>query len=192
MLVFIVFAYVSFVALIYLQIYYVDYKTDKLRHEETVRRYTTLAHSARFGELEIPAGSLINRGDPENYVDLPHNDPLMGLTAVRFSQVTEVAGVPAYAMSVEGTGLSLELVQPYQLESDEGSMLCPAGYVLFMQYPDKWIADEYRLEPPYAWFKPSEWQPASCFESTTGVMVLHVNKEGIYFPENGKVFEAKK
>ncbi|NLY65030.1 MAG: hypothetical protein GX070_08785 [Alcaligenaceae bacterium] len=180
--------YPVLVAMMYLQIWYSNYKTEENYKAETRRRYTELKADTRFGEIVIPAGSLINRGDPARFTHLPYSDPLLELETIRFQKATPVAGVLAHALSVEGASLTIELAKKYQLETSEGSELCPAGYILQFPFPERQISDEQRIEPPYTWFRPSDWQADACFESVTGVMVMHVNQDGIYFPEAGKPY----
>lgn len=168
--------------------WYSGYQTDRARATETVRRNTPLNKSTHFGELEIKAGSLINRGDPHRFTDLPDQDPLLDLEAVRFLEPTPIAGVLAYAMSVEGTSLTIELAEEYQIEAAELALHCPVGYILMFPFPTSWITDEQRIQPPYDWFTPSKWKATACFDSTNGVMVMDVNEHGIYLPKNGKPY----
>lgn len=58
------------------------------------------------------------------------------------------------------------------------------GDILLFPYPDRRISEEQRITPPYTWFSPSDWEPRTCFDSTSGIMVKHVNQHGIYFPKN--------
>lgn len=176
---------------IYAQAWYSGYQTDQRRKAETVRRYTPLETSTAFGELEIKAGDLINRGDPHRFKDLPPN-PLLDLETVRFQEPTPIAGVLAYAMSVEGSSLTIELAQEYQLETTERSRLCPVGHILMFPFPNRRIPEQARLQPPYDWFTPSQWEATSCFDSTTGVMVMDVNQHGIYFPKKGMPYQPKR
>lgn len=175
-----------------LSIWYSGYQTDKARVAENVRRYGPLEQTTQFGEMQLVAGTLINRGDPWRFKERPQQDPLLDLEAVRFIEPTPVAGVLAYAMSVEGSSLTLELAQEYQLDTPELSRHCPVGYILMYPFPDRRILEKKRLEPPYVWFTPSQWQPTSCFDSTTGVMVMDMNQHGIYFPKKGLPYTPKK
>lgn len=180
--------YPALVAMMYLQIWYSNYNAEKNYKAETRRRFTELKADTRFGEIVVPAGSLINRGDPARFTHLPYSDPLLELATIRFQKATPVAGVLAHALSVEGASLTIELAEKYQLDTPEGPELCPTGYILQFPFPERQISDEQRIEPPYTWFRPSDWQADACFESTTGVMVMHVNQDGIYFPEAGKPY----
>lgn len=64
------------------------------------RERFVLPQDFQYGELLIPAGSLINRTDPFDRGE-PHRPlALHGLDAVRFAQPVEVAGVLATAMQV--------------------------------------------------------------------------------------------
>lgn len=183
--------YPIWIGIMAIEVWYSRFRVDKARVAETVRRYTVLTESTRFGELEIKAGSLINRGDPHRFTDLVHRDSLLDLKAVRFVEPTLIAGVQTYAMSVEGSSLTLELAEAHRLETVDFSGLCPEGYVLMLPFPNGWIEDELRLQPPYTWFIPSQWNSTACFESSTGVMVLDVNEHGIYFPGSGRPYGGK-
>lgn len=179
------------IVMMYLQIWYGNYKQEQAYKAETLRRYTELKADTRFGEIVVPAGSLINRGDPERFSHLPYNDPLLALESIRFQMATPIAGVLAHALSVEGASLTIELAEKYQLDTPEGPELCPTGHILQFPFPVRHISDEQRTEPPYTWFRPSDWQANTCFESVSGVMVMHVNQDGIYFPEAGKPYTPK-
>lgn len=192
LLVIVVAIYPIWFGLMYAQIWYSGYQTDQARKAENVRRYGPLEQATRFGEMELAAGTLINRGDPWRFKELPQQDPLLDLEAVRFQEPTLVAGVLAYAMSVEGSSLTVELAQEYQLDTPELSRHCPVGYVLMYTFPNRRISSEQRLEPPYTWFTPSQWEPTSCFESTNGVMVMDMNQHGIYFPKDGAPYTPRK
>lgn len=175
-----------------LSLWYSGYQIDKARVAENVRRYGPLKQTTQFGEMQLVAGTLINRGDPWRFKERPQQDPLLDLKAVRFIEPTPVAGVLAYAMSVEGSSLTIELAQEYQLDTAELSRHCPVGYILMYTFPDRRILEEKRLEPPYTWFTPSQWEPTSCFDSTTGVMVMDMNQHGIYFPKKASPYTPKK
>lgn len=176
--------YPIWMGVMYLEIWYGQYRSDQAYKAETIRRFTELDQTTRFGEMLIPAGSLINRGDPDHFRHLAHRDPLLNLETVRFNAPTSVAGVLAYAMSIEGSSLTLELAQEYQLSSSELSRRCLVGDILLFPYPERRISEEQRITPPYTWFSPSDWEPRTCFDSTSGIMVKHVNQHGIYFPKN--------
>lgn len=176
------------VATMYLQIWYSQYKQEQAYQAAMLRRYTELNADTRFGEIVVPAGSLINRGDPEHFTYLPYSDPLLELETIRFKKATPVAGVLAHALSVEGASLTIELAEKYHLETPEGAEVCPAGLILQFPFPEGQISHEQRIEPPYTWFRPSDWPANACFETVAGITVMHVNQHGIYFPETGKPY----
>lgn len=184
--------YPIFFGLMTLSIWYSGYQTEQARIAENIRRYGPLKETTQFGEMQLVAGTLINRGDPWRFKELPQQDPLLDLEAVRFIEPTPVAGVLAYAMSVEGSSLTIELAQEYQLNTLEDSRLCRVGDILMYTFPDRRIHEKKRLEPPYTWFTPSKWQPTSCFDSTTGVMVMDMNQHGIYFPRKMHTYTPAK
>ncbi|TGV05465.1 hypothetical protein E4695_16210 [Alcaligenaceae bacterium 429] len=176
----------------YAQIWYSNYQLEQSRLAENLRRFGPLEQTTQFGEMQLVAGTLINRGDPWRFKELPQQDPLLDLEAVRFQEPTAVAGVLAYAMSIEGSSLTIELAQEYQLDTPELSRHCPVGYVLMFPFPDRRIRAKQRLEPPYTWFTPSQWEPTSCFQSTNGVMVMDMDQHGIYFPKDGAPYTPRK
>ena len=73
------------------------------------RERFVLPRDFQYGELLVPAGSLINRQDPFDQGEPDRPLALHGLDAVRFAQPVEVAGV--WASALQTTPARVELAQ---------------------------------------------------------------------------------
>ncbi|SFD89129.1 hypothetical protein [Paracidovorax konjaci] len=71
------------------------------------RERFVLPQDFRYGELSLPAGSLVNRRDPFDKGEPSRPLALHGLEAVRFAQPVQVAGVWASALDVLATRVEL-------------------------------------------------------------------------------------
>lgn len=77
------------------------------------RERFVLPQDSQYGELIIPAGSLINRNDPFDKGEPDRPLSLRGLEAVRFSQPVQVAGV--WASALQTLPARVELAQDQKL-----------------------------------------------------------------------------
>lgn len=86
-----------------LQLYRMDMARQD-REERAAQRASrerfVLPQDFQYGELLVPAGSLIKRDDPFDKGDPGHPVALHGLEAVRFAQPVQVAGVWASALQL--------------------------------------------------------------------------------------------
>ncbi len=144
------------------------------------RQRFVLPQDFAYGELVIPAGSLVNRTDPFDRGE-PHRPlALHGLEAVRFAQPVEVAGVRASALQV--TPARVELAQDQRLgplyrydaatrawvvHRAVPALACKRGRVAVFEVPH--IAYDVQAEigrpPPdgsAARFRPSQWLLRGC------------------------------
>jgi len=133
-----------------------------------------------YGELTIPAGSLINRRDPFDKGEPARPLALHGLEAVRFSQPVEVAGV--WASALQTVPMRVELAQDqrigplYRFDTASQSwvpntvvsaLACKKGQIALFQVPH--IAYDIQAElgkpapdGPQARFLPSQWLFRNC------------------------------
>ena len=99
-------------AVLLLQLY-LAHSTRQTRADQASVRASrerfVLPRDFQYGELLIPAGSLINRQDPFDQGEPDRPLALHGLEAVRFAQPVEVAGV--WASALQTTPARVELAQ---------------------------------------------------------------------------------
>ena len=170
-------------ALIVLQ-WFLASRAEQARQDGAVVRASrerfVLPQDYQYGELLIPAGSLINRNDPFDKGEPGKPVALHGLEAVRFAQPVEIAG--AWVSALQTTPLRLELAQDqtlgpvYRFDSASQSwvvhkivpaLACRKGQMALYQVPP--IAYDVKAEVgkpapdgPEARFRPSEWLLRAC------------------------------
>ena len=163
---------------------YLSYRTEQARQDSAPVRASrerfVLAQDFQYGELTIPAGSLINRRDPFDKGEPQRAVALHGLEAVRFAQPVQVAGAWVNAMQV--LPMRMELAQDQQLgplyRYDSASqswvvntlisgLACRKGQIAVFQVPA--IAYDVQAEVgkpapdgPDARFLPSQWLLRAC------------------------------
>ncbi|WP_287804078.1 hypothetical protein [Diaphorobacter sp.] len=163
---------------------YLSGRAQQTRQDSAVHRTHrerfVLPHDVQYGELVIPAGSLINRLDPFDNGAPVQPVSLRGLEAVRFSQPVLVAGVWAQAMQV--LPMRVELAQDqrigplyryntdtkeWELNKVVPALLCRQGQIALFQVPQ--IPYDVQAEVgkpapdgPQARFLPSQWQFRNC------------------------------
>ncbi|MFY3385843.1 hypothetical protein [Paracidovorax sp. MALMAid1276] len=144
------------------------------------RERFVLPQDFQYGELLIPAGSLINRRDPFDKGEPGRPLALHGLEAVRFAQPVELAGVVASALQVLPARLELaqdqRLGPVYRYDNATQSwvpnkvisgLACKKGQIAVFQVPP--IAYDVQAEVgkpapdgPDARFAPSQWLLRAC------------------------------
>lgn len=144
------------------------------------RERFVLPHDYLYGELTIPAGSLINRRDPFDKGEPTRPLALHGLEAVRFSQPVQLSGVWASAMQTVPMRVELahdQRIGPfYRFDSASQSwvpntvvsaLTCKKGQIALFHVPH--IAHDIQAElgkpapdGPQARFLPSQWLFRKC------------------------------
>ncbi|MFN4117993.1 hypothetical protein [Acidovorax sp.] len=144
------------------------------------RERFVLPQDFQYGELLIPAGSLINRRDPFDKGEPNRPLALHGLEAVRFAQPVELAGVQATALQVLPARVELaqdqRLGPVYRYDSATQSwvpnklisgLACRKGQIAVFQVPP--IEYDVQAEVgkpapdgPDARFAPSQWLLRAC------------------------------
>ena len=152
-----------------------DHATARASRERFV-----LPRDFQYGELLIPAGSLINRQDPFTPGDAAPPLALHGLEAVRFAQPVEVAGV--WASALQTTPARVELAQNqvvgpvysvntrtqrWERNRVKPTMACRKGQIAVFQVPHiphDAPAEVGKPPPdgPDARFLPSQWMFRHC------------------------------
>ena len=144
------------------------------------RERFVLPRDFQYGELLVPAGSLINRQDPFDQGEPDRPLALHGLDAVRFAQPVEVAGV--WASALQTTPARVELAQNqtvgpvYSVNSRtqrwernrvKPTMACRKGQIAVFMVPH--IPHDVQAEVgkpppdgPDARFLPSQWMFRHC------------------------------
>lgn len=144
------------------------------------RERFVLPQNFQYGELLIPAGSLVNRSDPFDKGEPGRPLALYGLEAIRFPEPVQVAGVWASALQV--VPLRVELAQDQQIgplhRFDNATqawvphklipaLACKKGQVALFQVPH--IPYDVQAEVgkpapdgPNARFLPSQWLFRGC------------------------------
>ena len=144
------------------------------------RERFVLPQDFQYGELLIPAGSLVNRKDPFYRGEPAAPLALHGLEAVRFAQPVEVAGV--WASALQATPARVELAQNqtvgpvYSVNSRtqrwernrvKPTMACRKGQIAVFMVPHipHDVQAEVGKRPPEgpdARFLPSQWMFRHC------------------------------
>lgn len=144
------------------------------------RERFVLPRDFQYGELLIPAGSVINRRDPFDKGEARRPLALHGLEAVRFSQPVQVAGVWAQALQVLPMRVELAqdqrigplhrydtTMQQWNVNPVVPALACKQGQIALFQVPH--IAYDVQAEmdrpPPdgaEARFAPSQWLFRQC------------------------------
>lgn len=163
---------------------YLSHSTQQARQDGVTVRASrerfVLPQDYQYGELTIPAGSLINRADPFDKGEPNRPIALHGLEAVRFAQPVEVAGVWARALQI--VPMRVELAQDQRLgplhrydiatqtwvpNTVISGLACKAGQMAVFQVPP--IAYDVQAEVgkpapdgPAARFMPSQWLFRGC------------------------------
>lgn len=164
--------------------YYLAHSAQQARQDGAVVRASrerfVLPQDFQYGELTIPAGSLINRRDPFDKGEAARPLALHGLEAVRFAQPVQVAGVWASALQIFPT--RVELAQDQRLgplhRYDNASqtwvrntviagLACRKGQIAVFQVPH--VPYDVQAEVgkpapdgPDARFLPSQWLLRTC------------------------------
>lgn len=144
------------------------------------RERFTLAQDFQYGELLIPAGSLVNRTDPFDRGEPDRPVALHGLDAVRFAQPVQVAGV--WASALQMLPMRVELAQDQRIgpvhRFDTASQRwvvnklvpalgCKRGQIAVFQVPHIPYDVQAELgrpapDGPQARFLPSQWLFRNC------------------------------
>jgi hypothetical protein len=144
------------------------------------RQRFTLPHDVLYGELLIPAGSLINRIDPFDKGEPVRPLALHGVETIRFVQPVRIAGVWASALQIQPMRLELaedaavgpvyrydEASKTWVVNQVAPALQCRKGQRAVYQVPH--IAYDLQAEVgkpapdgPWARFRPSEWMFRTC------------------------------
>ena len=170
-------------AVLLLQLYLM-HSTRQARQDGALVRASrerfVLPRDFQYGELLIPAGSLINRQDPFDQGEPGRPLALHGLAAVRFAQSVEVAGVWASALQTVPARVELaqdqtvgpvysvsSRTQRWERNRVRPTMACKKGQIAVFQVPH--IAHDAPAEVgqpapdgPEARFLPSQWMFRHC------------------------------
>lgn len=139
-----------------------------------------LPRDFQYGELLVPAGSLINRRDPFDKGEARRPLALHGLEAVRFSQPVQVAGV--WAQALQTLPMRVELAQDqrigplhrYDAARQEWvvnplvpALACRRGQIAVFQVPHISYDAQAEMDSPppdgpLARFLPSQWLFQKC------------------------------
>ena len=166
---------------------YLMHSTRQARQEGAVVRASrerfVLPRDFQYGELLIPAGSLINRQDPFDQGEPNRPLALHGLAAVRFAQPVEVAGVWASALQTVPARVELaqnqtvgpvysvsSRTQQWERNRVKPTMACKKGQIAVFMVPH--IAHDAQAEVGKpapdgadARFLPSQWMFRHCENS---------------------------
>lgn len=144
------------------------------------RERFVLPRDFQYGELLIPAGSLINRQDPFDQGGPDRPLALHGLDAVRFAQPVEVAGVWASALQTVPARVELAQnqtigpvyrvngsTQRWERNRVKSTMACKKGQIAVFQVPNiPYDVQAERGKPApdgaEARFLPSQWMFRHC------------------------------
>ena len=163
---------------------YLNHSARETRADQAAVRASrerfVLPQDFQYGELLIPAGSLINRQDPFDQGEPGRPLALHGLAAVRFAQPVEVAGVWASALQTVPARVELaqnqavgpvysvsSRTQQWERNRVKPTMACKKGQIaVFMvpHIPHDAQAEVGKPPPdgPDARFLPSQWMFRHC------------------------------
>jgi len=163
---------------------YLSHSAQQAWHDGAATRASrqrfVLPTDFQYGELLIPAGSLINRTDPFDKGEPNRPLALHGLEAVRFAQPVEVAGVRASALQLNPVRVELAqdqrlgpihrydaTTQSWVVNKLVPSLACRRGQAAVFEVPH--IAYDVQAEigkpppdGPQARFAPSQWRLRNC------------------------------
>ena len=170
-------------AVLLLQLYLAHSDREDRQDRATVRASRerfVLPQDFQYGEVLIPAGSLINRRDPFDKGEPKRPVALHGLEAVRFAQPVEIAGVLASALQI--LPMRVELAEDQRLgpvyrydNASQGwvrntvikGVACKKGQIALFQVPH--VPYDVQAEVgkpapdgPDARFLPSQWLLRTC------------------------------
>lgn len=167
--------YVLLCATLLAEIFISDALSERRELRWKARQYLTLSSPQPFGEIILPAGSLVNREEPR--IPGTENSPISfdRVTAVRLPHPLSVAGVAWQAFRVDPA--VVELAEPATFRVLEGEHAgqvqhCEAGWLVTFHTPSssddlpETVSDE---TAPV--FQPSRWRFRSCFEGSPLVVV---------------------
>lgn len=144
------------------------------------RERFVLPQDFQYGELLIPAGSLVNRKDPFDTGEPNRALALHGLDAVRFAQPVQVAGVWASALQTVPARVELAqnqtvgpvyranpTTQRWERNRARATLACKKGQIAVFQVPNiPYDAQAEVSKPapdgPDARFLPSQWMFLRC------------------------------
>ena len=170
-------------AVLLLQLYLAHSAREERQGRAAVRASRerfVLPRDFQYGELLIPAGSLINRQDPFDPEGPESPLALHGLDAVRFAQPVEVAGVWASALQTVPARVELAqnqtvgpvyrvngTTQRWERNRVRPTLACKQGQIAVFQVPNiPFDAEAERGKPapdgPGARFLPSQWMFIRC------------------------------
>ena len=168
-------------------------RADEARHEAAARRASrarfVLTGDMPYGELQIPAGTLVNRDDPYDTGEPGAAVSLRGLVALRFPQPVQVAGV--WASALQAVPARMELAQTqrigplyrynataerWEVNPAVPALVCARGQIALFDVPHipyDALAEAGRPPPDgaAARFAPSQWLFRGC-EAGPPIMVL--------------------
>lgn len=159
--------------------YQIRNEIEQQEYYRSLRKNFVLIQNFQYGDLVLPAGSLINRYDPHDNGEPERKLEMRGLYSVRFPQPVLVAGVWANALEafpgrIElakdqniGPVFAYEYGKGWIVDTTVSSISCKKGQVAAFEVPsiDYDIQAEFvRGEPdgPAARFKPDQWQFLRC------------------------------
>ena len=164
--------------------FYLSHSAQQAWHDSAAVRASrerfVLPQDFQYGEVLIPAGSLINRRDPFDKGEPNRPVALHGLEAVRFAQPVEIAGVWASALQI--LPMRVELAEDQRLgpvyrydNASQGwvrntvikGVACKKGQIALFQVPH--VPYDVQAEVgkpapdgPDARFLPSQWLLRTC------------------------------
>lgn len=157
--------YVVLCATLLAEVFIRDALSDRRELRWKARQYLTLSSPQPFGEIILPAGSLVNREEPR--IPGTENSPITfeRVTAVRLPRPLLVEGVAWQAFRVSPA--VVELAEPASfrvLEGEDAGQMqhCEAGWLVTFHTPDAPSETVSAETAPV--FQPSRWRFRSCFD----------------------------
>lgn len=171
LLVVIVSVYPIFIAVTLGSITLSDMQHERQEMRWKKRRNVELSESRPYGEITLPAGTVLNR--IEHQIPGTEDSPISldGVTQVRLPHPQTIAGAPTIAF--HPAPATLELAQDHEFSYADGEhkgeiVTCEAGWLVVFDAPAEreLETDLWEFGLPAAFFQPSRWRFKNCFSSS--------------------------
>ncbi len=144
----------------------IQHERQEMRWKQ--RRNVELREARVFGEITLPAGTLLNRREPQ--IPGTEDSPITldDVTRVRLPQAQLIAGVKVIAFQTAPA--LLELAEPHVFVGEAGmeegqAVSCEAGWLATFTVPPE-LEPDFDQGPsvlPAETFQPSRWRFKNCF-----------------------------
>lgn len=145
-----------------------NFLSNKAQQRYEAQLYKQLHDPLTFGEIVLPKGTWINRE-----FDIEHSleemiDIRQGLSSARFPLNVKLNQFDVVAFELNGN-LYIELAYDHAVSIAGEMQTCPKGWLIELSNGGTNL-NQYRYRTNFDWFRPSQWQPISCFDGSLIVL----------------------